>query len=66
MSTPNPKLNKKDFLKDLAAFADATRRTIESRVSGFSNAPADIQKRRKAAVCLKPLPRYISRIMSLG
>lgn len=70
MSTPNPKLNKKDFLKDLAAFADATRRTIESRVSGFSNAPADIQKRRKAAVCFETFaqiyfPHYVTGLKSV-
>ena len=70
MSTPNPKLNKKDFLKDLAAFADATRRTIESRVSGFSNAPADIQKRRKAAVDFEIFartyfPHYVTGLKSV-
>lgn len=70
MSTPNPKLNKKDFLKDLAAFADATRRTIESRVSGFSNNPADIQKRKQTAADFETFartyfPHYVTGLKSV-
>jgi len=67
---PSPKLNKKDFLKDLAAFAATARRTIESRVSGFSNDPAEIKRRRQEANCFETFartyfPHYVTGLKSV-